>query len=114
MNSSLSTASEKAGMAPGTLVHVGEVINSGCHITVIDYDTEHFELRKNQSVEDILQYRHTDSLTWVVVEGLSEVGVIESIGAQFGIHQLVLEDILNTHQRPRFEEFDNQIGRAHV
>jgi magnesium transporter len=43
------------------------------------------------------------------VEGLSNVKVVESIGKMFSIHQLVLEDILNTHQRPKFEEYEDYL-----
>lgn len=105
----MSTAAQKTGMPPGSLVHVGEHGETVTTISILDYNGGHFEEKTNQTIGDILHYRDSDSLTWVIVEGLSNVGIVESIGAEFGIHQLVLEDILNTHQRPRFEEFDNHL-----
>jgi magnesium transporter len=48
-------------------------------------------------------------VTWVIVEGLAEVGIVEKIGNMFNIHPLVLEDILHTHQRPKFDEYDDYL-----
>ncbi|HWQ61939.1 MAG TPA: magnesium/cobalt transporter CorA, partial [Negativicutes bacterium] len=45
------------------------------------------------------------TVTWISVDGLKNVGLIEKIGAAFTIHPLVLEDILNTHQRPKQEDY---------
>ncbi|MCW9047737.1 MAG: magnesium/cobalt transporter CorA, partial [Gammaproteobacteria bacterium] len=65
--------------------------------------------RSIQSVDELLKYKDTDTVTWVIIEGLTNVEVVEHIGEIFGIHQLVLEDILNTHQRPKFEEYDDHL-----
>lgn len=58
---------------------------------------------------DVLDYRNKESITWVIVEGLADDAIIESIGEHFNIHPLVLEDILNTHQRPKLEEHDDYL-----
>lgn len=60
-------------------------------------------------MDEILPYGDKESLTWVIVEGLADAGIVEEIGQQFNIHPLVLEDILNTHQRPKFEEHDDYL-----
>ena len=57
----------------------------------------------------MLKYNNSGTVTRVIIEGLTNVDIIERIGAMFDIHQLVLEDILNTHQRPKFEEYDNHL-----
>ncbi|MDH5353270.1 MAG: magnesium/cobalt transporter CorA [Gammaproteobacteria bacterium] len=109
MTESLTKPSDKSGMRPGSLVHVGEVLESETRMTVIDYSKESVEQTQFQSIEEILKYKDCESVTWVVIEGLTGVDIIESIGKNFGIHQLVLEDILNTHQRPKFEEYDDHL-----
>lgn len=109
MTESLCTPSAKLGLPPGSLVHVGEILESEGSISVIDYSREKIEEQKIQSIEDVIQYKDSESVTWITVEGLQNVAVIERIGEIFGIHQLVLEDILNTNQRPKFEEYDDYL-----
>lgn len=109
MPDSLSSISEKAGMPPGSLVHVGDVLETECRITLIDYSREKIEEQAVSSIEELLPYKDRDTVTWVNIEGLKNVALIESIGTAFNIHPLVLEDILNTHQRPKFEEYDNYL-----
>ncbi|MEN8711849.1 MAG: magnesium/cobalt transporter CorA, partial [Arenicellales bacterium] len=76
---------------------------------VIDYSKENIEEQQIQSVDEILKYKESDTVTWVIIEGLTNVDIVERIGTIFDIHQLVLEDILNTHQRPKFEEYDDHL-----
>lgn len=109
MSESLSKPSDKSGMRPGSLVHVGEVLEPETRMTVIDYSKETLEQTQFQSIDEILKYKDSATVTWVIIEGLTSVDIIESIGKNFCIHQLVLEDILNTHQRPRFEEYDDHL-----
>ncbi|OCC15326.1 Magnesium and cobalt transport protein CorA [Dissulfuribacter thermophilus] len=109
MTKSLSTVSEKSGLPPGALIHVGDVLETVTRISVIDYSTEHFEEQTIQSIDEILKYKDSNTVTWVIIEGLTNVDVVERIGTMFDIHQLVLEDIMNTHQRPKFEEYDDYL-----
>lgn len=109
MNESLHTPSEKLGLPPGSLIHVGNIRESKTKISVIDYSKDKIDERDVQSVEELLKYKDSDSVTWVIVEGLTNVNIVEQIGTTFGIHHLVLEDILNTHQRPKFEEYDDHL-----
>lgn len=96
-------------MRPGTLVHVGEVQESATRMTVVNYANEYFEQAEFESIDQILKYKASEAITWVIIEGLTNIDVIEEIGEKFDIHDLVLEDILNTHQRPKFEEHDDHL-----
>ena len=109
MNASLSNVSEKSGLPPGSLVHVGEVQDAKTRMTVVDYSKDNIEEQQIHSIDDILEYKKSDTVTWVIIEGLTNVAIVERIGMIFDIHQLVLEDILNTHQRPKFEEYDDHL-----
>jgi magnesium transporter len=109
MPESLCTESDKTGLPPGSLVHVGEVLETETRITLHDYNKENIEEHVVHSADEILAYKNTDTVTWVNVEGLVNTDLIESIGLNFNIHALVLEDILNTHQRPKFEETDDYL-----
>ena len=109
MNKSLSNASQKLGLPPGSLIHVGEIHHTDTRMTIVDYSQEDVEEKQIESVDEILKYKDSDTITWVIIEGLSNVDIVEKIGSMFDIHQLVLEDILNTHQRPKFEEYDDYL-----
>jgi magnesium transporter len=109
MTDSLNSISEKAGMPPGSLVHVGDVLKTESRITLIDYSAEHIEEQAVYAIEEILPYKDKATITWVNIEGLKNIALIESIGNAFNIHPLVLEDILNTHQRPKFEEYEDYL-----
>ncbi len=101
--------SKKAGLPPGTLVHVGEGKDEKVKITIIDYDEKHFEERKVKKVEECLPFKDKPTVTWINIDGIQQVDIIEAIGKHFGVHPLVLEDIVNTGQRPKMEDFGNYI-----
>lgn len=109
MTKSLNTPSEKSGLPPGSLIHVGETPESETRMSLIDYSKVNIKEQQIQSVEEILKYKDCDTVTWVIIEGLASVDIVERIGEIFDIHQLVLEDILNTHQRTKFEDHDDYL-----
>ena len=102
-------ASKKPGLAPGTLVHVGAKKVEKVRIRMIDYDGANLEERELETVDECVPYKDKPTVTWINIDGLHEVDVIEKIGINFGLHPLVLEDIVHTEQRPKMEDFENYI-----
>ena len=100
---------KKAGSPPGTLVHVGEQKIEQVHIEVIDYDEQELYEKELSSIEETFQYRDKSSISWINIDGLHEVDLIEKIGNHFNIHPLVQEDILNTGHRPKMEDYGDYI-----
>ena len=100
---------KKAGMPPGTLHPNGEPRTGPVRITVIDYDTDHVEERKVEVIEECFPYRDTATVTWINIDGLANTEVIEKIGRHFSIHPLILEDLLNTDQRPKMEDLEDYL-----
>ena len=101
--------STRPGLAPGTLVHVGEKKVEKVRIRIIDYDEEKLEERELESVDECFPYADKPTVTWINIDGLHEVEVIEKIGKNFDLHPLVLEDIVHTGQRPKMEEYEGYI-----
>ncbi len=99
----------KAGLPPGSLVHVGEQKTPHVHIHVIDYDERGFQEHPDVPVASCAGFRHSPSVSWIDVVGLHDPGVIGEMGAIFGLHPLVQEDILNTNQRPKVEVYDDYV-----
>lgn len=101
--------SRKAGLPPGTLVYTGEQQVESVRITVIDYDEQHVQEKQVASPEECLPFRQTPTVTWINVDGLHDVSVIEKLGKAFDLHPLLLEDILSTGQRPKFEDYEKNL-----
>jgi len=96
-------------MAPGSLVHVGEKKIEQTRIEIIDYDEKHLWEQEVATIEECFPFKDEPSVTWINIDGLHEVEIIEKLGNYFEIHPLVLEDILHTGQRPKFEDFEKHI-----
>ena len=101
--------SEKESLPPGTLVYVGEKKVEKVIITVFDYDSERYEEKEFESIEECLPYKDSPSVTWINIDGIHQIEMMEKIGTHFGIHPLVMEDILNTGQRPKMDDLDDYI-----
>ena len=97
------------GLAPGSIVHIGKKKTDKVKITVIDYDKNNFEEEKVVNVKDCYPFKEKPSVTWINVVGLHDVDVIRKIGEHYDIHSLVLEDIVNTGQRPKIEDYGKHI-----
>ncbi len=100
--------SAKSGLPPGTLTYVGEKKNEKVKTSVLDY-TEQNVIEKNiETIEDSFSFRDKDSVTWVNINGLHNLDIIRKAGEHFQIHPLILEDIVNTGQRPKVEVSQEQ------
>ena len=101
--------SKKIGLPPGALVYLGDKQNAATTITLFDYDESHCAERVVPQVEECAPFKELDTVTWINVDGIQQIDVLEKIGKMFGLHPLVLEDILNTDQRPKTEDHDNYL-----
>lgn len=101
--------SAKAGLPPGTLVHIGERMAEKVKVTLIDYDSDHIEEREILDVLECLPFKDTSTVSWINVAGLHDTELVASLGSCFGLHSLHLEDVLNTGGRPKIEDYDNYI-----
>jgi len=101
--------SKKAGLPPGTLVHIGKKRMEKVKITIIDYDEEHLQEKDAKSIKECFPYKDKPTVTWINVDGLHEIKVIEEIGKHFNLHPLILEDIVDTDQRPKIKDFKDYI-----
>ena len=95
---------KQVGLSPGTLTHVGDQKTEKPVITLVDYSPDHLETHTEISIEETATFIGESSVSWINLNGIHDTSVIEQFGKQFGIHPLVLEDILNTLHRPKVEE----------
>ena len=100
---------QKTGLPPGKLVYIGDQKDAPVHISVIDYDSDHFEERTFTNPEECFRYKNTLTRTWINVDGIHQTAVVEKIGKHFGISTLVLEDVVNTNSRPKIDDFKDYV-----
>ena len=98
-----------AGSSPGSLVFVGDQRVEQARITAMDYGKDQLVESQIDNIESLPAFREKPTTTWINVDGLHDIEILRRIGKYFDIHPLTLEDILNTGQRPKTEDFDNYV-----
>ncbi|MEX0617929.1 MAG: magnesium/cobalt transporter CorA [Pseudohongiellaceae bacterium] len=99
----------KSGLAPGTPVFVGERKQDDVQISIMTYSHDGVEELRSATLEDCRKSVASDSIRWININGLHDVKTIETLTRQFSLHPLTLEDIVNSGQRPKAEEFHHYI-----
>jgi len=101
--------SSNVGLPPGTMVYIGDQKMDAVSVDIIDYNQSNFTELREASVERCGELAGAPGVTWINVNGIHDVGLIESLGGCLELHPLTLEDIVNTGQRPKTEEFPHYI-----
>jgi magnesium transporter len=100
---------KKAGLPPGSLVPIEESKPSKIQISLIDYDAHDFLEKKDVSLQDCLPHLENKKTTWINVCGIDDPKTIGEIGTHFGLHPLLLEDIMTSGQRSKLDDYKNII-----
>lgn len=100
---------EIVGKAPGSLIYTGVQKDSPVTMSVIRYNSDDYKKFKIESVSEASSEKQTEQVSWININGIHDTKIIESIGKDFGLHSLLLEDILNIEQRPKIEQYDDNI-----
>jgi magnesium transporter len=106
-----SNRSRKTGMPPGSLVYIGKKKHGlgAPRITVIEYSETYFEERHVSSLDEVLPLKPSPCVTWINVDAVQNEALLGDFGKTFNLHPLLLEDILNTEQRPKCEHLEDTI-----
>jgi len=100
---------KKIGLPPGTPVYVGERKDEKIKISIIDYDETQYQEKEAKTVEECFPFKDSPTVTWINIDGIHQVDIIEKIGLHFDLHPLIMEDIVNTEQRPKMEDFGHYL-----
>lgn len=76
---------------------------------MLEYDKDSSDFHVLNNVSEALAFKESNKVCWINVDGIHDVDVVAKLGEDFGIHPLLLEDVLNTRQRPKTEEYDECI-----
>ncbi len=104
-----SAMAAQAGLPPGSAVFVGSRKVETSSIDIISYNENSVAEEKDCSLERALEPAEDGSVTWINITGVHDTELIDAIGQRFGLHPLTREDIVNTGQRPKAEEFPEYI-----
>jgi magnesium transporter len=97
------------GAPPGTVIYQGEARTEKVKISLIEYNETEFIEKEFYDLSECLDFVNPTLVKWMNVDGIHTTELIEAIGKRFNIHPLTLEDIANTSQRPKFEDYDNYV-----
>jgi len=103
------TLQNKLGAPPGTLVYYGDDHTEKVKITLIEYNEKEFIEKDFYNFADCVNHVNPEMVRWINVDGVHDVELVEKIGKFFNIHPLTLEDVVNTNQRAKFEDYDNYV-----
>lgn len=99
---------EKLGKPPGSIVFVGDRKVQKVQLRHVHYNSSILKTEEYDNHQKITLHESADDVVdWYDIRGLHDVDLIRNVGDIFKVHPLVLEDIANTHQRPKFDEYDN-------
>ena len=101
--------SDKAGLPAGTLLHVGERKIEHAAIVLIEYDAQSIRETRFDSLAECQAGAPTLPKVWLNVYGMHDAELMAEVGRRFKLHPLVLEDILNTDQRAKVEDYDDYL-----
>ena len=97
------------GESPGHLRPREQTNHRPPVISLIEYDRAHLEERTFTSTEELLPHLDNQRVSWINIDGLGDIEVLRALGTRFNLHPLALEDVLDTGQRPKVEQFDDYL-----
>ena len=105
----MSPAIDSIGLPPGTVIYSGDEQTAKVKITLLEYNEKEFIEKEFTDFDECMLHVKADMVKWINVDGIHNTEIVQKIGEKFGIHSLTLEDIANTEQRPKFEDYENYL-----
>lgn len=105
----MSRIKKKLGAPPGTIEYHGVERPERVKLTLIQYNEAEFTEKEYHDLSECIANIDPTKTRWINVDGIHNAALIEAIGKHFNIHPLTLEDIVSTHQRAKFEDYDTYV-----
>lgn len=96
----------KVGLPPGTLIRPESPPEAAARVLTMDFNATAVQEHEAERFHSEPTFRSEDTVSWIHVCGVHDVDVLHAVGAHFGLHPLMLEDIATPHQRPKLETHD--------
>lgn len=105
----LKSKKEHIGLSPDAIHFKGEKKSDAVLLEVIDFNSENLKEFEEKNVAEVVKFNQTTTTTWLNIYGLHDEKLMLDIANQFELDQLILADVMNTHARPKIQEYDNCI-----
>ncbi|MEJ2603593.1 MAG: CorA family divalent cation transporter, partial [Gammaproteobacteria bacterium] len=99
----------RPGTAPGDLKPPPDAERIPVVLSLMDYDATELVELPDCTLEEARGYFDTPRATWLHVQGTPSEELLREIGATFGLHALALEDVQHTGQRPKVDDYGEQL-----
>lgn len=103
------SSSHSPGEPPGASRLRQESPKTASVITLIDYDQTHLEERVISEPNELLAHFDNKRVTWINIDRLDDLDMLRMLGKRFHLHPLALEDVLETGQRSKAEQYDDYL-----
>lgn len=100
---------QEIGLSPDALYFRGKQKIDQVLLRIVDFNGTGLEERELAAVQQVLPYQEKDTVTWFNIDGLHDAAVMEEVGKAFQLEPLALAEVMDTHSRPRVQEFANCI-----
>ncbi|MBN1697267.1 MAG: magnesium/cobalt transporter CorA [Spirochaetales bacterium] len=101
--------SSKHALPPGSVVYIGDREGETSVFTYGEYDENEFTEKQSRTIGEVFPFPQTRRVRWLNVGGIRNTDIIEKIGGECRFHPLMIEDIVNTHQRPKYEDYEDSL-----
>ncbi|MGA8146173.1 MAG: magnesium/cobalt transporter CorA [Gallionellaceae bacterium] len=109
MSKSRRSRTKKIGLPPGSLVHVGEVKTAQAEFSLMRYGGAQLTEQSANNLSGLDLHCGGPDTLWLNLYGLQDPALMAEVGRAFNLHPLVLEDILNTDQRPKLDSYEGYL-----
>ena len=100
---------KKIGTSPGTLIHIGNFTDTKITVSLTEYDGTHFTETTDINLKDCLIKKEDQRIRWINICGIHDISTVQWIGKFFGLHPLMLEDIVHSDQRAKLDDYKDSI-----
>lgn len=94
-------------LLPETSVYIGEHRTGEVSLTLVEYDKTTVNTQSPSSPDHCFPFKPAPTVTWLHVNGIHQADIIRTVGQQLHLHPLLIEDVLNTTQRSKIEDYDD-------
>lgn len=98
---------EAIGLSPDAILFRGERKSDSVKIRLIDFDSDTLNEIEPNSISDTFIYDKSNTISWLNIDGIHDVDLMESLSLGFNLDPIITHDVLNTHARPKFHDYDN-------
>lgn len=101
--------SKKSGLPPGSLIHIGRESSEKIGVSLFEYNAESLHSEEHTSIDFCLTKLKENVVTWIDIRGIHDPSFVEMLGHGFNLHPLLLEDVLNSAQRAKLDDYQEAL-----